>query len=148
MDLKSDILQTSISLIILTKSKLVIDPDFEKDEFALVINFKNTSENEFINTKYQRIIDILNEVGYQDLLVKHEYEIGGNFIGDPPWGYYKIIFYRQQPSSKSILSTTRIHRVDEMPVSEGGTAGQTAIIAKSILSTLNLIHPANTISYP
>jgi hypothetical protein len=119
--------------------KISSNSNFEADEFALVITLQPLSKVKYIPSDEPQILNILNKIGYDKLSQKFSYYISGNFLGDPPWGYYQIAFASQSPSRDGLLATTRIHSQDEMTTTEGGTDGQIATMASQILSTFRFI---------
>jgi len=110
--------------------------DFEKNEFALVITIKSLDNNSnFHASSDPRIFEVLNRIGYQELSNKWGNYISGNFLGDPPWGYYQMVFPSMSINKPSILITIRIHGSDEMTKTEGGTENKISMNAQQILST-------------
>lgn len=117
--------------------------EFEKNETALVITLQDLNNTNFYPTTDSEILNILDSLGYYQLAQKFNYRISGNYLGDPPWGYYQISFASQKTDAPDILITTRIHRSDQLSESEGGTKGKLANSAKQIIATFKFSE-ANT----
>ena len=107
----------------------------EGGEPDLIITIEPLSETKFAGSEDNEILNILEDVGYNNLAQKFTYDTAANFIGDPPWGYYQIAIASQKIDVDSPLITVKIHRSDELTKAEGGTQGLLAETAKQILST-------------
>ena len=112
---------------------------FEEDEFALLVTLEPLSQVNFTPSSNSKIIDILNNVGFNDLQEKWGNNLSGSFLGDPPWSYYYVAFPSMDATNKSILVTVKIHRTDQLDVSERGTEKELITTAKLILSTFQFI---------
>lgn len=112
---------------------------FEKSETAMIITIEKNQNTNFKPTRDKDILNIMNQIGYNQLQSQFPDQTSANFLGDPPWGYYYLAFASHSLSKQEILITTRIHRTDEMPLKEGGTEGQLAVKASQILSTFNFL---------
>lgn len=113
--------------------------NFNDEEQALVITLEPLKDYNFSPTNNQEIIKILDNIRFSKLQYLFNNNLSGNFLGDPPWGYYQIAFSAQDRSQNAIVATVRIHKVDELSESEGGTNSQLAQKAYEILSTLQII---------
>jgi len=119
--------------------KISNQPDFDKNESGLVITIEPRQNN--LATQDPNNLKIVDDVGYGNLIEKYFGRLGGGaFLGDPPWGYYNIYFSANPGTAnfKMMQISVRVHRSDDMPTSESGTAGKIKAIAKSIISTLQL----------
>lgn len=119
--------------------KISDNPEFEKNEFALVITIENLDDNKFNSSSDENILETMNKIGFQEFSKNLEFETNYNFLGDPPWSYYQIAVSSQLTNKPSKLITSRIHRMDEMSEEEGGTEGKHAKITNQILSTFKFI---------
>lgn len=125
--------------------KISNNPDFEKDEFALIITIELLDDNNNFNPSSDtRIFEVLNRIGYQELSNKWGNYISGNFLGDPPWGYYQVVFPSMSINKPSILITSRIHGSDEITEIEGGTENIISMNVQQILSTFKFLNNTNS----
>ncbi|MBP7859487.1 META domain-containing protein [Patescibacteria group bacterium] len=114
------------------------DSSFEKNEFALLITIKSLDESDNFQPLKTDNTQLLNFVGYSDLSSIWGEKVTGNFVGNPPWGYYQFVFQYAKTNS-AILVTTRIHGIDEISKEDEGSEGAYSQIAKKILSTFKFI---------
>jgi len=118
--------------------KISDDPQFENSETALVVNMNVFTANDEDPNRYlwpeqkdEFMESILNEIGYQSLQDKYGKQITSGFLGDPPWGYYRLRFPLSGPNSV-VQFDIRIHASDDPTY--GGHLEKHQLV-KQILST-------------
>ncbi len=113
---------------------------FEEDELALVITVRSIDDNDVSSSDDSRLIEILNRDLYFDNLIKqYGSNVKGNFLGDPPWGYYYIFIPFPAQSTRGLSFKVRIHGIDDLSSQEGGTSGLLTKTAQQILSTFQFL---------
>lgn len=114
-------------------------PDFEENEYALVITIKPNMNSNFRPSSDPQIISLLDRVGYSRLNKNWDGKLRGNFLGDPPRGYYDVAFPNSETPEKDIIIRAQIHRIDELSESEGGSNGRLAKITSQMLATFRFL---------
>ena len=116
--------------------KLSTSKQFEKDEFALVIEVNtaifdrgpNSDSNEQIVEKDLRLSEIKKATATGR-------EVSGTFVGNPPWSYYSVYFHKSGP--EFVEFKIRVHsQIDTDLMYKANTADTYKKLVTEILSTL------------